>query len=796
MAETTVNLGMLPQNRGEYSSSATYYKDNIVQYNGSSYICTAAMDLEHPSGITGVAPYNSDPATPNTGWAVFSNDSSGVGEGVYNVSVDHTTDNQPKVYASLSAALQDVPQAKKKGGMSVKFVLSSDNKYVQYRLMLSTFTAAQFVNAANWQGVDAVPTPESKNTVESGGVTDYAEKAVLSNSGKFNILFKEFYMVGQSFAMTDVTSLYIDKGKARSGGVYRTGITLKVGNTEVFTYYEDKSTQEEAVAVFKDKEINVALKDNLITSSVRLYFIIDWSSVETGERTTINVSLTNGCALLDCNPIIKLYREENSGQQFIFKNAGINASGVKVANNSDNIMCTGFIPVQNGSTIQVIGRGTTAYPLISFYSSDTEDEFLSSRGYTNNITVSELPSGTKFIRCNGSTLSASVNNVIIDGEVYYYLDTLKARVKTLEETIVPPAPEPTPASETTFDFSDIEWSISNVQDDGRVVSGWNRATNVDAINVQGYDVVTIYNQSDFLCKLVKYKNDNTVELESDFASGNRILLDLKDVASIRILFKKSDNTGFTLEAFETAVANNTIVLKYYGSLYSTDIHDLSIGFQNIRKFSTDGNTPGTPDVTTYLPQWKESISKWLNQDFMLIAEWTTYFDRNQEYNAYDILVKQFYPYYIAYAGGALFSKVPCRFSTIKIGYWQLIARLTLNNKEVAIVYWTNSNQVTPQVRMNDYSKMIAYLADFDIAIVAGDFNNDAGAEELAVWTQAGYTLGNNGYWGQIDTCTTSTNPNFAAIDNIITKGVIFDSFEKGNAIITSDHYPVRAKLKY
>ena len=177
MAETTVNLGMLPQNRGEYSSSATYYKDNIVQYNGSSYICTAAMDLEHPSGITGVTPYDSDPATPNTGWAVFSNDSSGVGEGVYNVSVDHTTDNQPKVYASLSAALNDIPAAKQKGGMSIKFiqgtVQNNDHKYVQFRLMHTldnaSTAAADFANTANWQGVDDEPTVGSENLVESGG---------------------------------------------------------------------------------------------------------------------------------------------------------------------------------------------------------------------------------------------------------------------------------------------------------------------------------------------------------------------------------------------------------------------------------------------------------------------------------------------------------------------------------------------------------------------------------------------------------------------------------------------------
>ena len=146
MSQTTVNLGYVPKNRGEYSSTASYYKDNIVQYNGSSYICNPPNydpDTAPTASITGVAPYASDPAVPNTGWAVFCNDSSGVGEGVYDVSVDHTTDNKPKVYETLSAALQDVPQAKQKGGMSIKFIQgnaqSSDNKYVQYRLIVYLF---------------------------------------------------------------------------------------------------------------------------------------------------------------------------------------------------------------------------------------------------------------------------------------------------------------------------------------------------------------------------------------------------------------------------------------------------------------------------------------------------------------------------------------------------------------------------------------------------------------------------------------------------------------------------------
>ena len=248
MSQTTVNLGHVPVNRGEYSSSATYYRDNIVQYRNSSYICNIEEpDVAHPVGITGVAPYDSDPAVPNTGWAVFANDSNGVGEGVYNVSVDHTTDNQPKAYASLSAALQDVPQAKKKGGMEIKFIFnnsdyavdkeegltiqpagtlitssptmvdgtykaaqlltyfstlptatgagnavvyykevdgtyttwaitlqSSDNKYVQYRLMSPTWSTV----VTNWQGVDKVPTAGSRNFVESGGVADEISKGL------------------------------------------------------------------------------------------------------------------------------------------------------------------------------------------------------------------------------------------------------------------------------------------------------------------------------------------------------------------------------------------------------------------------------------------------------------------------------------------------------------------------------------------------------------------------------------------------------------------------------------------
>ena len=60
----------------------------------------------------------------------------------YDVSVLHPTSGVSggSTYASLSAALAVIPQDKRKGGMTVKFVLSSDNKYVQYRLTADEFS--------------------------------------------------------------------------------------------------------------------------------------------------------------------------------------------------------------------------------------------------------------------------------------------------------------------------------------------------------------------------------------------------------------------------------------------------------------------------------------------------------------------------------------------------------------------------------------------------------------------------------------------------------------------------------
>jgi len=58
----------------------------------------------------------------------------------------------------------------------ITYAQSSDNKYVQYRLMSDTFNTT----VANWQGVDDEPTAGSDNLVKSGGVHDLVEQSTQS----------------------------------------------------------------------------------------------------------------------------------------------------------------------------------------------------------------------------------------------------------------------------------------------------------------------------------------------------------------------------------------------------------------------------------------------------------------------------------------------------------------------------------------------------------------------------------------------------------------------------------------
>ena len=93
---------------------------------------------------------------------------------VYDVSAKNPTagPNNDGKFESLSALLSDanlntlIPTSVRKGGMSIKFVQSSDNKYVQYRLMSNSWS----ITPSDWQGVDDELTADSENLIKSDAI--------------------------------------------------------------------------------------------------------------------------------------------------------------------------------------------------------------------------------------------------------------------------------------------------------------------------------------------------------------------------------------------------------------------------------------------------------------------------------------------------------------------------------------------------------------------------------------------------------------------------------------------------
>lgn len=68
----------------------------------------------------------------------------------YDISAAHSGTAYEDLAAALGTDGANVPSSVRKGGMSVRFVHTSDNKYVQWRYVGTSITDADFVNVANW----------------------------------------------------------------------------------------------------------------------------------------------------------------------------------------------------------------------------------------------------------------------------------------------------------------------------------------------------------------------------------------------------------------------------------------------------------------------------------------------------------------------------------------------------------------------------------------------------------------------------------------------------------------------
>lgn len=149
------------------------------------------------------------------------------GDGVFDISMYNLTEGQPTAYADLSAALgtngANVPAAFRKGGMSIKFVHTSDNNYVQFRYMLTDVTtAATFTNVANWQGISDKPIDGSEDIVNSGGVKHALNKVDISEVDiTSNLVFESSKKIDSTGAIVSSSDDYYLSKPVKVEGLYK-----------------------------------------------------------------------------------------------------------------------------------------------------------------------------------------------------------------------------------------------------------------------------------------------------------------------------------------------------------------------------------------------------------------------------------------------------------------------------------------------------------------------------------------------------------------------------------------------
>ena len=269
----------------------------------------AVNDMFHLNNpkVSGFIPTNTNTKYTYTG----SGDLSGLIDGIYDV----TANNNNAKFASLYDLLSDehlsdlIPNTVRKGGMSIKFVLSSDNKYVQYRYMGTAIEGSPnpFLDTANWQGVDDGIHAESEELAKSGDV--YAETHLCNipevNGLLVDIVLKEGVEIDFThFNRIRIVDVY--------GNNYAVGISLSDSTgtyPSIWLYSKSYASESAALAAF-----------GTLLESDYCYIVLRHAGFTGGKKDLTNVTLAFNKDIsyksLSEHPVIKeLLIERETGEE-------------------------------------------------------------------------------------------------------------------------------------------------------------------------------------------------------------------------------------------------------------------------------------------------------------------------------------------------------------------------------------------------------------------------------------------------------------------------------------------------
>ena len=288
--------------------------------------------------------------------------------GAYDISAAHSS----ATYADLAAALgtngANVPESYRRGGMTVKYVQTSDNKYVQYRLMADEWSTSE----EDWQGVDKEPTAASKNLVESGGTyllnqrintnlikidkLDYPSKEYLFRSNYTTLVPCALEAGEYTIKNNSSTILFgtlVDAEENEILVIDSNGIAS--GATKAFTLPSDclfmRIWHPNSAGTYVSKAFTISAANNLEKRVSKNTEDITTNKIDTDKRVLQNTERINTNKItidkLDYPSASYLFRSNNTtlvplaleAGEYIFKNNSAIGLGVTLVDAEENVIC-------------------------------------------------------------------------------------------------------------------------------------------------------------------------------------------------------------------------------------------------------------------------------------------------------------------------------------------------------------------------------------------------------------------------------------------------------------------------
>lgn len=269
--------------------------------------------------------------------------------GVFDISAYHATGGNLAKYADLTAALgtsgANIPQSIRKGGMSVKFVQTDDNKYVQYRLMSDEWSTTE----SDWQGVDDEPTAGSGNLVKSGGTYPYSK-------GIFPHIMQALNYNKQNLLTENIYFIY---GSIKTNPSLK-GIFCAVKAGDVYTYYGAHNSELPLVVGFTTLDLS---DYTIIVGSMQTYTSVTFAIPENvhyicawgGNLSTLYYESSIAYEIDYLNVRASLRTLDVN-----FNNVGYYDKNGKLISNSESFVATDWIPVKEGDIITYSGGHSPA----------------------------------------------------------------------------------------------------------------------------------------------------------------------------------------------------------------------------------------------------------------------------------------------------------------------------------------------------------------------------------------------------------------------------------------------------